>query len=176
MLFGSDRLQTWHVSGPVSGLFQQLRVSLKNSLTSDTGNDFYKQPACGCAQEEAGSNKDEWRRMQRWASAWPGGMDVSIHQRAPFPDRLSCRRVCGLDVPHHLSDCWELMAPTLLLMNLFVSESASSTPSGSALKQTCPLTRLPSSTSRLEENEKNTVKLKKPSPNHNFRGMKSNIW
>lgn len=67
----------------------------------------------------------------------------------------------GSTSAHHLSDCWELMAPALLLMNLFVSESASSAPSGGVLKQTCPLTRLPSSTSRPEENEKNTVKLKK---------------
>lgn len=59
MLFGSGRLQTSHIPGPMSELFQQLRVSLKNSLTSDTSSDFYKEPACGCAQEEAGSNKDE---------------------------------------------------------------------------------------------------------------------
>lgn len=72
-------------------------VSLKNSLTSDAGGDFYKQPACGSAQEEAGANKDAWRRMQRWASACRGGMDVSIHQRAPFPDRRSRRRAGGPD-------------------------------------------------------------------------------
>lgn len=69
----------------------------------------------------------------------------------------------GSTSSHHLSDCSELKAPALLLMNLFVSTS--SAPSGGVLKQTCPLTRLPSSTSRLEENEKNTVKLKeKPRP------------
>lgn len=90
-------LQTSHVSRPMSELFQQLRVSLKNGPTSDTGGDFYKQPARGCAQEEAGSNKDKWTRMQRWASACRGGMDISIHQRAPFPDRRSCRRARGLD-------------------------------------------------------------------------------
>lgn len=144
-----------HISGPTSELFRQLRVSLKNSPTSDASGDFYKQPACGCAQEEAGSNKDKWRRMQRWASTRRGGMDVSIHQPVPFPDRRSCRRAAGLTSSHHLSDCCgELMAPALLLMNLFVSQSASSGPSGGVLKQTCPLTRLPSSTPRLEENEK----------------------
>lgn len=35
------------------------RVCCENSLTSDTSRDFYKQPACGSAQREAGGNKDE---------------------------------------------------------------------------------------------------------------------
>lgn len=51
----------------------------------------------------------------------------------------------GLTSSHHLSDCWgELMAPAQLLMNLFVSASARSAPSGGVFKQTCPLNRLPS--------------------------------
>lgn len=60
-----------------------------------------------------------------------------------------------------------LMSLTLHVMNLFVSESASSAPSGGVKKQTCPLTRLPFSTSWLEEKEKNAVKRKKTTEKQN---------
>lgn len=68
---------------------------------------------------------------------------------------------------HHLSDCWggaDGSGPALFSFFWWICLCRSlpaRPPSGGVLKQTCPLTRLPSSTSWLEENEKNAVKLKK---------------
>lgn len=118
----------------------------KHHTSRDQTNvsDFYKQQACGCAQEEARGNKDEWSRMQRWASEWRGGVDISIHQQAPFLDRRSFRWALGLGIlPPFI---WLLggkpMARACFLIDLFMSGSAGSDPSGGVLKQTCPLTRL----------------------------------
>lgn len=76
----------------------------------------------------------------------------------PRPPAIYLAAARELTAAARLSFCFFFV---LFLTNLFVSaESAGSAPSGGVLKQTCPLTRLPSSTSPPEENEKNAVKLK----------------
>lgn len=115
-------------------------------------------------------------------ASW-GEMDVSIHQRAPFPDRRTCHRAGGFPRPPtiYLTAGGELMAPARLFFFFFwwiclCRSLPARPPSGGVLKQTCPLTRLPSSTSWLEENEKNAVKLKKKKRKKKPRTQFSEAW
>lgn len=115
---------------------------------------------------------------ERWASAWRGGMDVSIHQPAPFPGLTVLPPGPRARHPHTIylraRGSWGLR-PRFWWICLCQSLPARPLQVGSSNKHV-HLPRLPSSTSPLEENEKNVVKLKKNSPDQDFRGMKSNIW
>lgn len=133
---------------------------------SDTGGDFYKQPARG----SAGGSRRKQRRMKEGAEvgerevAWTSpSISQSHFQTAAKP--------AGPSSHHHLSDCWGGLRG--LLMNLFVSASLAA--SGGVLKQTCPLTR-PLRKLLGAKWEKCCEAYTKNSPTTVFRGMKSNIW
>lgn len=69
---------------------------LRTNIFSEKQPNFWHQRwLLQTALVEAGSNKDKWTKMMRWASLGWCCMDISIHQWAPFP----AWRSYGLDSP-----------------------------------------------------------------------------
>lgn len=91
LLFGSDRLQTSHISGPTSELFQQLRTKtgwlLKPAVT------FTKSRPVAAHRRKQALTKTDGGGCRGGRARAGGGLDGSIHQPAafPFPDRRSGR-------------------------------------------------------------------------------------
>lgn len=127
MLNSSQQLQTSNITP----LWTDARAQSFSWLTTPPAATFTNSgPVAGHGRKQAVTKTDEGGSKGGRASVCWSRMDVSIHQTAPFPDQRSLlRRTRRLSVlsPFICDAGGELMAlAPIFLMDLFVSESASS--------------------------------------------------